>query len=367
MIRCFTRERIILRYHPAKTINFFFLKRLLFYLFETQIIIHKLVFYLVNKIEPNESGKAQLESPTTSSELSDYVIVESETGATLHEGRLKEGETLSSGGAINQIQDTPLTKEEIKNLSGVLDQAALEVVLDSTKEYIALQFDDVVKAQKEAVDSVRSYIKHYINWIAGFKSEDRESLQTKLSEIESSSQTLIDNAVSKEAQLKEEFENFKELISSVKQLGVSEIADTAENLVSSCSAKLNDAVSALNRVNKELGFISKVEKVIKGFPENIQKSVKRFTPDLFETVESFSEEIDVEALKPEEALIGFVLKRSEQLKSALNDVSQVSVKKMEEVLEQQKETFLKETEEKLAEELKRVEAENLVAQEKKVC
>lgn len=331
-----------------------------------KLIKRKTVFYLVNKIEPGESVKQQLEAPTAS-KLSDNVIVESETGATVHEGTLNEGETLPSDGAINQIKDTPLTKEEIKNLSGLLDQAALEVLLDSTREYIALQSDNVVKAQKEAVDSVRNYIKHYVSWIADSENEDRESLRTKLNEIESSSQTLIDNAANKEAQLKEEFENIKELISSVKQFGVSEIADTAENIVSNCSTKLNDAVSALNRVNKELGFIAKVENIVKGFPENIQNSVKRFTPDLFETVENFSEEIDVEALKPEEALIGFVLKRSEQLKSTLNDMSQVNVKKMEEAFEQQKETFLKETEEKLAEELKRVEAENIAAREKKVC
>ena len=331
-----------------------------------KLIKRKTVFYLVNKIEPDESVKEQLEAPTAS-DLSDNVIVESETGATVHEGTLNEGETLPSEGAINQIKDTPLTKEEIKNLSGVLDQAALEVLLDSTREYIALQSDNVVKAQKEAVDSVRNYIKHYVSWIADSENEDRESLRTKLNEIESSSQTLVDNAVNKEAQLKEEFENIKELISSVKQFGVSEIADTAENIVSNCSTKLNDAVSALNRVNKELGFISKVENIVKGFPENIQNSVKRFTPDLFETVENFSEEIDVEALKPEEALIGFVLKRSEHLKSTLNDMSQVDLKKMEEAFEQQKETFLKETEEKLAEELKRVEAENIAAREKKVC
>ena len=331
-----------------------------------KLIKRKTVFYLVNKIEPDESVKEQLEAPTAS-ELSDNVIVESETGATVHEGKLNEGETLPSEGAMNQIKDTPLTKEEIKNLSGVLDQAALEVLLDSTREYIALQSDKVVKAQQEAVDSVRNYIKHYVSWIADSENEDRESLRTKLNEIESSSQTLINNAVNKEAQLKEELKNIKELISSVKQFGVSEIADTAENIVSNCSMKLNDAVSALNRVNKELGFISKVENIVKGFPENIQNSVKRFTPDLSETVENFSEEIDVEALKPEEALIAFVLKRSEQLKSTLSDMSQVNVKKMEEAFEQQKETFLKEIEEKLVEELKRVEAENIAAREKKVC
>ena len=347
-----------MRYHPAVTI-----KSVCFFIYSKLA----LVFYLVNKIEPDDPAKEHLEAPTTSSELSSYVIVESETGATVLEDTLKEGETLLSEGAISKIKDTLLTKEEIKNLSDVLDQAALEVVLDSTKEYIALQSDDVVKAQKEAADSVRNYLKHYVSWIADSESEDRESLQIKLNDIESSSQSLIDDAVSKEAQMNKEFENIKELISSVKRFGVSEIADTAEDIVSSCSTKLNDAVSALNRVNKELGFISKVENVIKGFPENIQKSLKKFTPDLFETVENFSEEIDVEALKPEEALIGFVLKRSEQLKSTLNSVSQVNVKKMEEVFEQQKETFLKETEEKLAEEVKRVEAENLAAQEKKVC
>ena len=48
-------------------------------------------------------------------------------------------------------------------------------------------------------------------------------------------------------------------------------------------------------------------------------------------------------------------------------MSQVNVKKMDEAFEQQKETFLKETEEKLVEELKRVEAENIAAREKKVC
>ena len=129
-----------------------------------KLIKRKTVFYLVNKIEPDESVKQQLEAPTAS-KLSDNVIVESETGATVHEGTLNEGETLPSDGAINQIKDTPLTKEEIKNLSGLLDQAALEVLLDSTKEYIALQSDNVVKAQKEAVDSVRNYIKHYVSWM----------------------------------------------------------------------------------------------------------------------------------------------------------------------------------------------------------
>lgn len=325
------------------------------------------------KVEKVEETKAL--PPDTAGDTSSTTVentnddVTSEKNDVINENVVASTEELNKESInetiITPVEDTPLTKAEIQDLSGIVDQGALEVVLDATKDYISILSDEVIDAQKKAVDTVRGYISHYAQFIAG-DSEEQETLKNKLVEIEGISQTVIDKAVKKEVELKKEFENFKELIDSVKKSGASEFADKAENLLNECSVKLNNAITELDKINKELGFVSKIETAIKEFPENIKNSVKKFTPELLELIEKYGSEIDFDGLKPEEAIMGYVLKKSEQLQLALNDKSVVDVKRMEEILEEQKEKILKESEERFIEELKKIETENMEAQEIKM-
>jgi len=269
---------------------------------------------------------------------------------------------------ILPIDDTAsLTPEEIENLSAFVNQASLEALLDATTEYISMTSQQVVQSQKTAEASLKDYVNSYIQAISLAKDDPMaEGAWKNTSEIEVISQSLIDQATLKISEMKQEFGNLKELIATVTKSGQSEIADKAETTLKECSKALEDSIEQFNRASSGLEFISKIHTIVDQTPENIQKGLRKVLPELMQIIETNREEINYETLAPEEALLGYVLKRGELLNKEIENMDSVKSSVVDEMLIKQKEELISQSEEQLKKEIESLEKEHQVKHNEKL-
>lgn len=261
-----------------------------------------------------------------------------------------------------------LTPEEIENLSAFVNQASLEALLDATTEYISMTSQQVVQSQHTAKASLKDYINSYIQAISLAKDDPMaEGAWKNTSEIEVISQSLIDQATLKISEMKQEFGNLKKLIATVTKSGQSEIAEKAENTLKECSKALEDSIEQFDRASSGLEFISKIHTIVDQTPENIQKDLRKVLPELMQIIETNKEEINYETLAPEEALLGYVLKRGELLNKELQNMDIVKSSVVDEMLIKQKEELISLSEEQLKKEIESLEREHQVKHNEKVC
>lgn len=253
------------------------------------------------------------------------------------------------------IPTGPLTSEEINQLSQVVDQSALEVVLDASAEQLKMLSTSTITSYNQATASIREYIQQLSEAVSVPNKEDAyKSVWAATALLEHKSQQVIDEAVSKERELKVELEGLMELMKSVREAGFSEVATRTEDLVKLCKEKLDSVHSEMQKAEGELKFFLDFQAVVENAAPKLQEELKRFTPDLLKLMK-LREEFQDLSLK--EALLALALKRPEVFQGKASEDTVANSEKFTDVIAKQKEELKKRSEENLKSEISRIETE----------
>ena len=268
---------------------------------------------------------------------------------------------------MKAVEEEPLTKDELESLAELVGPTALEVVLDTSTERLKLISKDAFMSQIKAANSIHTYLQHMSEaMVIAKEDETYESVWKSVIALEEESQESIDLARTNETGLNAEVESVKDLITSVRKSGHSEAADNAEELVNSCKSEMVVASNDIQRANRDFEFFLDYLKLMDNAPDTLRNDLKEFTPDLVKLMQLKREDVDIEKLSKEDAVLSFALKRAEFVLSQLEQEKVLASKNVQELLEKQKEELLRISEEAVAVEIKRVEAEKRLEQERKV-
>lgn len=255
----------------------------------------------------------------------------------------------------SDVSTGPLTSEEINQLSQVVDQSALEVVLDASAEQLKILSTSTITSYNQATASIREYIQQLSEAVSVPNKEDAyKSVWAATALLEHRSQQVIDEAVSKERELKVELEGLMELMKSVRQAGFSEVATRTEELVKLCKEKLDSVHNEMQKAEGELKFFLDFQAVVENAAPKLQEELKRFTPDLLKLMK-LREEFQDLSLK--EALLALALKRPEVFQGKASEDTVANSEKFTDVIAKQKEELKKRSEENLKSEISRIETE----------
>lgn len=279
-------------------------------------------------------------------EEKEIVISEGQTEVTL----LPEQETDSSDAITGD--EKPLSAEEIETLSTLVDQTAMEILVNTSASNMMLLVRESTALQKQAAEGLREYLRSFASAIKVPRDDPEYEEKAKIvAAMESKAQEKFDIAKQKELSIKAEMESLNNLIQAVRESGDSEIADTAEISLRTCKQEMNTAQSEIDVVQKDFDFLIDYQKFIAQAPESLQGDLNLFAIDLVKLLEE--NKVDLTGLSQDQAILALALKRTKVLERAVQE--NPDSKYLEDMLEKQKTELEKLADDNLRFELKSLE------------
>lgn len=246
------------------------------------------------------------------SDVESFVVVKKVDVANLAE----ENESTGTGDIITEIDDKPLTAEEIETLSTLVDQAAMEILVNTSASNIMMLVQESNALQKQAAEALREYLRSFASALRVPQEASDYAERTKLvSAMESKAQEKFDIAKQKELSIKEEMESLRNLVNAVRESGESEVADAAEKSLNTCTEEMKNVLSEIDVVQRDFDFLLDYQKFIGHAPESLRGHLNSFAVDLVKLLEE--NKVDLTGLSQDQAIMALALKRTEVLERAL--------------------------------------------------
>ena len=252
----------------------------------------------------------------------------------------------------------------METLSELVDQSALEVLLEACVEEFNEAKEHTIQLQKNAVSSIQSYISK-IGYALAAKEDDEEfdNIWKSTSDLEHESQKSVDEAKSSELILQEQIEKIQEIITAVKKSGSSQIADAARDAVSKASLELHEASTRIKKATQEFMLMDEYHGMLSKGKGRLEEELKRLAPALFD-VDAKAQTESSESKSG--ALLAFALKKSEFLEKEIEKLKLEEKERVKILIEKLQKEEEQEYESRLKNEIERFAKEAAVEQEKRV-